>query len=159
MAIASERTNTPIRTLIDLNRLSPPYALRAGQRLNLQPRGEYTVRKGDTVSGIAAREGVSISALIQLNNLRPPYTLQIGQGLVLPTGVDAPSVVPQAAAAPSSAGAQPKPFVPSAPTEISPPPGDGIGSSTLLTASRSCSSFSKSSADSTAPAGSGARPS
>jgi murein DD-endopeptidase MepM/ murein hydrolase activator NlpD len=40
-------------------------------------------------------------------------------------------VVPQTAAAPSSGGLQPKPFVPSAPTEISPPPGDGIGSSTL----------------------------
>ena len=110
VAIASERTNTPIRTLIDLNRLTPPYALRAGQRLNLQPRGEYTVQKGDTVSGIAAREGVSISALIQLNNLRPPYTLQIGQALVLPTGADAPSVVPQAVAAPASGALHPSPL-------------------------------------------------
>ena len=75
VAIVSERTNTPIRTLIDLNGLNPPYALKAGQMLNLQPRNNYLVQKGDTVSGIAARQGVSISALIQLNNLRPPYTL------------------------------------------------------------------------------------
>ena len=85
VAIVSERTNTPIRTLIDLNRLAPPYVLKAGQRLNLQPRGSHIVQKGDTISGIAARQGVSISALIQLNNLREPYTLQIGQNLVLPT--------------------------------------------------------------------------
>jgi len=140
VAIVSERTNTPIRTLIDLNRLTPPYALRAGQLLSLQPRGSYLVRKGDTVSGIAARQGVSISALIQLNNLRPPYTLQIGQALVLPTSVDAPSSLasaPQAAAV--SSGPQPKPFVPqgstvvtteagSAPTSQ---PGGGVTSSGL----------------------------
>jgi murein DD-endopeptidase MepM/ murein hydrolase activator NlpD len=111
VAIVSERTNTPIRTLIDLNRLAPPYALKAGQLLDLQPRGSYLVRKGDTVSGIAARQGVSISALIQLNNLRPPYMLQIGQALVLPTSVDAPlASAPQAAALP--AAQQPKPFMP-----------------------------------------------
>jgi len=113
VAIVSERTNTPIRTLIDLNRLTPPYALKAGQFLSLQPRGSYLVRKGDTVSGIAARQGVSISALIQLNHLRSPYTLQIGQALVLPTSVDAPGTLagaPQAAAV--SSGPQPKPFVP-----------------------------------------------
>jgi murein DD-endopeptidase MepM/ murein hydrolase activator NlpD len=112
VAIVSERTNTPIRSLIDLNRLTPPYTLKAGQRLNLAPRGSYVVQKGDTLYGISAREDVSISALIQLNNLRPPYTLQIGQALVLPTSVDAPSSY---ASAPQAAGVynpQPKPFVP-----------------------------------------------
>ncbi len=110
VAVVSERTNTPIRTLIDLNRLTPPYALQPGQRLSLQPRGDYVVQKGDTVSGIAARQGVSISALIQLNNLRAPYTLQVGQTLVLPSGADAPQPGAQAAAAP-----QAKPFVPGTP--------------------------------------------
>jgi murein DD-endopeptidase MepM/ murein hydrolase activator NlpD len=140
VAIVSERTNTPIRTLIDLNRLNPPYALRAGQLLNLQPRGSYVVQRGDSVSGIAARQGVSISALIQLNNLRPPYTLQIGQALVLPTSVDAPSTV-TSAAQPASlpAGRQPKPFVPQGTTAVSaqtgstpaPQPGGNITSNGL----------------------------
>jgi murein DD-endopeptidase MepM/ murein hydrolase activator NlpD len=140
VAIVSERTNTPIRSLIDLNRLTPPYALKAGQLLNLQPRGSYLVQKGDTVTGIAARQGVSISALIQLNNLRPPYTLQIGQALVLPTGVDAPGTIasaPQAAAV--SSGPQPKPFVPQGSTAVAPQaggastaqPGGGITSGGL----------------------------
>ncbi|HNB28387.1 MAG TPA: M23 family metallopeptidase, partial [Alphaproteobacteria bacterium] len=87
------------------------------QRLSLQPRGDYVVQKGDTVSGIAARQGVSISALIQLNNLRAPYTLQVGQTLVLPSGADAPQPASQTAAAP-----QAKPFVPSAPTPSAPQP-------------------------------------
>ena len=118
VSIVSERTNTPIRSLIDLNRLTPPYTLKAGQRLNLAPRGSYVVRKGDTVTRIAANQGVSISALIQLNNLRPPYTLQIGQALVLPTSVDAPGAY---ASAPQAAGVynpQPKPFVPDASTNV-----------------------------------------
>jgi len=119
VAIASERTNTPIRTLIDLNGLTPPYALRAGQLLSLQPRGSYVVQKGDTVYGIASRQGVSISALTQLNNLRPPYTLQIGQSLVLPTSVDAPTAMASAPQPVSVQSAQqPKPFVPQGATGI-----------------------------------------
>jgi len=120
VAVVSSRTNTPIRTLIDMNGLTPPYALQAGQRLNLQPRGDYLVQKGDTVTGIAARQGVSVSALIQLNNLRPPYSLQVGQRLVMPSGVDAPTSVASAQSiAPAAGTAQPKPFVPeAAPTVI-----------------------------------------
>lgn len=117
VAIVSERTNTPIRTLIDLNRLVPPYALQPGQRLALQPRHDYIVQKGDTVSGIAARQGVSISALIQLNNLRSPYLLKVGQSLVLPTGADAPTDIAAVKPAPVTGAAQPqaKPFTPGAP--------------------------------------------
>jgi murein DD-endopeptidase MepM/ murein hydrolase activator NlpD len=113
VAIVAERTNTPIRSLIDLNRLTPPYVLKAGERLNLAPRGSYLVQRGDTLYGISARQGVSISALIQLNDLHPPYLLQIGQALVLPTSVDAPGTVagPQQAAA-IPVERQPKPFVP-----------------------------------------------
>lgn len=43
-----------------------------------------TVRKGDTVYGIARRQGVTIRALIDANGLRPPYNLRIGQKLRLP---------------------------------------------------------------------------
>ena len=48
LAVVSERTNTPIRTLIDLNNLVPPYVIAAGQRLALQQRSHYVVRSGDT---------------------------------------------------------------------------------------------------------------
>lgn len=112
VAVVSERTNTPIRSLIDLNRLNPPYALQPGQRLTLQPRDDYIVQSGDTVSGIAARQGVSVSALIQLNNLTPPYLLQVGQSLVLPTGVDAPVAVASSQGGAATPQPQAKPFVP-----------------------------------------------
>jgi murein DD-endopeptidase MepM/ murein hydrolase activator NlpD len=135
VAVVASRTNTPIRTLIDLNKLTPPYGLQAGQRLSLQPRGDYIVQNGDTVSGIAARQGVSVSALVQLNDLREPYSLQIGQRLVLPTGADAPATIAVApTVAPAAGTAQPKPFVSAAaPTPIGAPqnPGGGVSSSAL----------------------------
>ncbi|MET1028270.1 MAG: peptidoglycan DD-metalloendopeptidase family protein [Dongiaceae bacterium] len=85
----AERTNTPVRTLIDLNHLIPPYRLPSGTTLLLQPRASYVVRQGDTIETIAQSQGVSESTLIQLNGLTAPYTLQAGRSLVMPSGVEA----------------------------------------------------------------------
>lgn len=46
--------------------------------------GEYVVQAGDTVYGIAQRNGISTRALIDWNSLRPPYTLIVGDRLRLP---------------------------------------------------------------------------
>jgi murein DD-endopeptidase MepM/ murein hydrolase activator NlpD len=49
----ADRTNTPVRTLIDLNQLQPPYVLKSGQRLRLQPgasTGDGTVAVGQSVT-------------------------------------------------------------------------------------------------------------
>src|SRR5690554_1360106 len=51
---------------------------------------EHTVRKGETVSHIAARSGVSVAAIARANNLADPGRIMAGQRLVIPTGVDAP---------------------------------------------------------------------
>ena len=41
----------------------------------------YTVRKGDTLSGISRKVGVSISQICRLNNIKTTTTLRIGQRL------------------------------------------------------------------------------
>ena len=46
----------------------------------------YTVRPGDTLSGIARRTGASISAIADTNNIAPPYVIQPGQILDVPAG-------------------------------------------------------------------------
>lgn len=46
--------------------------------------GAYVVQPGDTVYGIAQRNGISTRSLIDWNGLRPPYTLLVGQSLRLP---------------------------------------------------------------------------
>ena len=50
------------------------------------PQGAYIVRPGDTLSGIAARSGVSTSQVAWMNGLDPSRPLLAGSPLKLPTG-------------------------------------------------------------------------
>lgn len=60
---------------------------------------KYTVKAGDSLSAIAARNGTTVSALRQANSLRSD-TLQVGQTLVIPG-------VASAVSAPASSGYNP----------------------------------------------------
>ncbi len=46
----------------------------------------YVVRRGDTLSAIARRYGVTISALRQANNIRNVNRIRVGQNLIIPGG-------------------------------------------------------------------------
>ena len=50
------------------------------------PQGAYLVRPGDTLSGLAARSGISVSQLAWMNGLSPQRPLLAGTPLKLPTG-------------------------------------------------------------------------
>jgi murein DD-endopeptidase MepM/ murein hydrolase activator NlpD len=106
LASVSNRTNTPIRALIDNNGLQPPYNIRPGQELRIAERQNYVVKSGDTLGGLAKRFRVQQSALVELNNLKPPYSLRVGQSLVLPSAVEATQSV--ATALPTSTPATPQ---------------------------------------------------
>ncbi len=57
--------------------------------------GSYTVRSGDTMSGIAARHGVSLGALERANpQVRNPNQISVGQRLNIPGGGDSFSPAP-----------------------------------------------------------------
>jgi len=116
-------------TVSALQRANPgikPQSLRVGQIIKLPANiatpaatadtgsvaiggARYTVRSGDSLSAIAARNGTTVSALRQANNLRTD-TLQVGQELIIP-GATA------AVTAPSTSGYTPP--VTRAPTTIS----------------------------------------
>ena len=49
-----------------------------------EARGGYVVRPGDTLSAIAARNGLMLSALARANGIAPPYLIRVGQRLVVP---------------------------------------------------------------------------
>jgi len=75
-------------------------------------QGGYTVRVGDTLSGLADGAGVSVSAMAAMNGLDPQGTLVAGTVIKLPAGAAAPArsgapapapVVPAAAPAPTAA--------------------------------------------------------
>jgi LysM repeat protein len=62
----------------------------------------YTVRRGDTLSAIALRYGVSIWALVQANGVRNPSLIYPGQVLRIPRGASpAPSSPPATTGHPS----------------------------------------------------------
>jgi murein DD-endopeptidase MepM/ murein hydrolase activator NlpD len=81
----SRRYRLPVRDIIDLNGIEPPYALAPGQRLKLPAPVDYRVRHGDTLQNIANMFGVSVSQLAEVNHIRAPYRPQIGQELRIPS--------------------------------------------------------------------------
>ncbi len=76
------------------------------------PLGGYTVRPGDTLSGLAAGARVSLNAIAAMNGLDPNGVLLAGTVIKLPTGAPAPArasqpapvatVVPKAVPAPTA---------------------------------------------------------
>ena len=52
---------------------------KVNQILNADKKEYYTVRKGDTLSGIAKQYDTTVSALVELNSISNPNRIQIGQ--------------------------------------------------------------------------------
>lgn len=88
----SNRSGAGAEIIAEANRLTPPYALRAGQRLTI-PGGRYhLVAEGETGIAIAAAYGVKWSRMVEINRLGEPYVLHKGRRLLLPD--DAPRRAP-----------------------------------------------------------------
>jgi murein DD-endopeptidase MepM/ murein hydrolase activator NlpD len=83
----SRRANVPVRTLIEANRLEPPYDVAPGRRLALPAVPQHTVEPGETLYGISRLYGVDTSTLARSNQLAPPYAVSAGQVLTLPAPV------------------------------------------------------------------------
>jgi LysM repeat protein len=64
-----------------------------------KPLGGYTVRPGDTLSGLAASSHVSVGAIAAMNGLNPNGVLLAGTVVKLPTGAPAPARAVQPAPA------------------------------------------------------------
>ena len=92
---------TTVQAIVRTNGLTNPNRIYTGQRLVI-PTGSsgstrqsssswsYTVRRGDTLSGIAARYGITVAALMRANGLGS-YLIYTGQRLVIPGGSTASS--------------------------------------------------------------------
>ena len=93
-AIAA-RTRTPLATVYRLNGLSARSLIHPGQRIKVKGSSAarpgavvstrtYTVRSGETLSGIAARHGTTVAALMKRNRLRNANLVTVGQRLAIP---------------------------------------------------------------------------
>lgn len=120
----AERFQVPIRSLIELNGLQPPYRLTSGQRLRIPAQREHVVKEGETVNQIAQAYGLDVSTLTRLNGIPEPYILKPGQRLLLPATVAAQST--GMAEAPGGSAAAPTAPAPSSSAitvmELPPPP-------------------------------------
>ncbi|KIS27692.1 lytic transglycosylase [Arthrobacter sp. SPG23] len=64
---------------------------------------EYTIARGDTISGIAGRYGLDTNAVLKLNNLQPNTIIYPGQKIKLTGSAPAPSAPASKPAAPALA--------------------------------------------------------
>ncbi len=100
----ARKYNVKERELVALNNLRSRHRIRAGQVLALPDKpgarapiarmeppagGVYRVRRGDTVSRIAARFGLSEASLVAMNGLRNRHQIAIGQRLQVSTSASA----------------------------------------------------------------------
>ena len=67
-----------------------PAAAPAAEPAAPAPMGSYTVRPGDTLSGLAASSGVDMSAMAAMNGLDPAAALLAGTVIKLPSGAPPP---------------------------------------------------------------------
>ncbi len=80
----ARKLNVPIRSLLESNRLGPPYKLSKGQRLVVPIPTRHIVTRGETVYAISRRYRIDIRSLVQQNRIPPPYRISVGQVLNLP---------------------------------------------------------------------------
>jgi lipoprotein NlpD len=88
------------RELAAWNRIAPPYTIKPGQRIRLQPPAAtpgkpnaptaHTVQRGETMFSIASRYDVAVAELAAWNGIASPYTIKPGQSLRLTAPHDRP---------------------------------------------------------------------
>lgn len=113
----SRRYDVPTQSIISRNGLRPPYTLRVGQELILDPVRIHRVARGDTLSGLARSYSIDMGLLASVNELTPPYTIYVGQDLWIPD----PFSVAAAPSQPSRRPVAPDPSAPRTPSVESQP--------------------------------------
>ena len=104
----AERAEVPRVLIIEANRLTAPYALRAGQKLTIPRTRHHTVGRGDTRFTISYLYGVPWADIAVANSLTANAELQAGQKLLIPSVIAAPTATaaPAAVATPAAATAR-----------------------------------------------------
>ncbi|PZF56538.1 peptidoglycan-binding protein LysM [Curtobacterium sp. MCSS17_008] len=110
--------NTIIHPGQTLHLSSKPAAPAAAPASTTRGSGSYHVRSGDTVSGIAARVGVSTSSILAANGLTQRSVIYPGQTLTVPRAASTAKPAPVASTAPAA---------PSRATSVKIVAGDTIG--------------------------------
>ena len=80
----SRRYKVPMREIINVNKLSPPFSLELGQVIHIPNSGKaYVVKRGDTLFSISRRHNMDQYLIARLNGIRPPYIIYENQKITL----------------------------------------------------------------------------
>jgi membrane-bound lytic murein transglycosylase D len=131
----ARKYNVKERELVALNNLRSRHRIRAGQVLVLpddpgarapiaqvEPPvdGVYHVRRGDTISRIAARFGLTEASLVTMNGLRNRHQIAVGQRLLVSASASSHRPTPEIEEKVASAAPAPKPVEQAAPKPPTP---------------------------------------
>ena len=97
----AQRAGVPRVLIIEANRLTAPYSLRAGQKLTIPRTRHHTVGAGDTRFTIAYLYGVPWQDIAVASGIDPTAALKPGQKLLIPSVIAVPQTT---AAAPAASG-------------------------------------------------------
>ena len=104
----AERAEVPRVLIIETNRLKPPYAVKAGQKLVMPRRRSHTVKDGETGFDIAMDYGIPWDVIAAANGLQRDNKVKPGQKLEIPTLATSSGVDPVTVAYPSISTDPPK---------------------------------------------------
>lgn len=84
LAVIARRYDVPARAIIARNGLQPPFELKVGQEIILDPSRTHRVQSGDTLSRLARDYGVEMRLIAEANDIAAPYVIKVGQELWIP---------------------------------------------------------------------------
>ena len=87
VAVIADRLHTPTDDLIKLNKLKKPYELDLDRILKIPTPKAYVADRGDTLTQIGRRFGLTASALAEINDMDIDQRLRPGEKIALPTEV------------------------------------------------------------------------
>ncbi|OQA27866.1 MAG: Muramidase-2 precursor [Verrucomicrobia bacterium ADurb.Bin345] len=103
----------------------PPVPVEPAPSMMVPTDGKsYTIQKGDSLSKIANRLGVSSRELAELNNIKDPNRIRVGQVLALPDYAKAPAAAAQKVERPAAPA--PRAVVPAGGSTYTVQPGDSL---------------------------------
>lgn len=83
----SKEYAVPLSSIIEKNKLSPPYKIYEGQSLVLLSPRVHILSKGQDLYKIAEQHGVSLRALAHQNRIKEPSQLKVGDPIILPASI------------------------------------------------------------------------
>ncbi|QBP06957.1 endolysin [Virgibacillus phage Mimir87] len=95
LSAIAQKHGTSTKKLADLNGIKDPNKITVGQKIKIKGSttsttkttstdGTYTVKSGDTLSGIASKHSTTTTALQDLNNIKNVNLIKVGQKIKLP---------------------------------------------------------------------------